>query len=149
MLRAGSLILLAFQLVYTVLDHGEYRRTFAATLPVHIASIAIGFAALVVTLSPRAMRNWRAIALAVCSSSLAMSAWVAILNGDSDVLVASILIVFFGAGALVPWNPRWQGALEASGTMALAAYSVLAPRPASSLAIAWMVLVNAGLSVAD
>ena len=67
-LRAASLAIIAFQIGYTVLDGGEYPQTFARTLPLHIASMTLGVVALIATLSPRAMRNWRAIALAIGAS---------------------------------------------------------------------------------
>ncbi len=143
MLRAGSLAIFAFQIIYTVLDRNAYPHSFAAALPVHIASIAIGLIAVVATVSPAAMRHWRPFALALCSSSLAMTAWIAVLSSDSDVLVASILMVFFGAGALIPWNPLWQAALEASGMLALAAYSLCTPTPDTSLPVAWTIVISA------
>jgi PAS domain S-box-containing protein len=67
------------------------------------------------------------------------------INGDSDVLVASILLLFFGAGALIPWNPRWQAALEAAGALALLGYSMQTADPNSHLALSWMMLLSAAL----
>ena len=107
-----------------MLDSVQYPQTFARTLPLHIASIALGLVVPVASLSPRALRNWRAIALAVCSAIMLSMAWIATINGNSDVLVASIVLFFFGAGALIPWNPRWQAALEGTGALALLGYSM-------------------------
>src|ERR1039458_7266879 len=60
-LRAASFAIIAFQIGYTLLDAGEYPQTFARTLPLHIASMTLGLVAIMATLSPRALRNWRAI----------------------------------------------------------------------------------------
>ncbi len=144
-LRAASLAIIVFQIGYAVLDGGEYPQTFARTLPLHIASMTLGVVALMATLSPRAMRNWRAIALAICSSILAITAWIAAINSDGDVLVASILLSFLGSGALIPWSPRWQAAFNVSGALALLGYSMQAAHPISRLAIAWTMLVSAAL----
>ena len=76
-LRAASLAIIAFQIGYTVLDGVEYAQTFARTLPLHIASMTLCLVAIMATRSPRAMRNWRPIALAICSSILAITAWIA------------------------------------------------------------------------
>ncbi len=144
-LRAASLAIIAFQIGYTVLDGGEYPQTFARTLPLHIASMTLGVVAFMATLSPHAMRNWRAIALAIGASILAITAWIAAINSDGDVLGATIMLSFLGSGALIPWSPRWQAAFNVSGALALLGYSMQATGPDSRLAIAWMVLVSAAL----
>ncbi len=144
-LRGGAFAIIAFQIGYVFLDLAESPQTFARTAPFHVASIVLGLIALAVTMSPRAMRIWRPVLLVVFSSILASTAWIGITNGDSDVLVASIVLFFFSAGALVPWSPRWQAALEASGALALFGYSIRCAEPASSLALDWMSLLSAAL----
>jgi PAS domain S-box-containing protein len=145
MLRASAFAIIAFQIGYVVLDGAEYPQTFARTLPLHIASTALGLVAVVATLSPRAMRNWRAIALGIGSAILAITAWIGAINGDADALVASILLSFLGSGALIPWSPRWQAAFNASGALALLGYSMQTAGRAPSIAIDWMMLVSAAL----
>jgi len=144
-LRASALAIIVFQIGYIVLDGGEYPQTLARTLPLHIASITLGLVAIMATLSPRAMRSWRAIALAICSSILAITAWIGVINSDGDVLVASILLSFLGSGALIPWSPRWQAAFNVSGALALLWYSMETADPNSRLAVAWIMLVSAAL----
>ncbi len=50
---------------------------------------------------------------------------------------------FFGAGSSIPWNPRWQAALETSGLLALLGYSTITANPGSNLAIAWTMVISA------
>ena len=145
MLRAGSLALVAFQIAYTVLDRVEYPLTFARTAPLHIASVVVGLIALTITLSSRTTRNWRAFSILVYALIIAGAARIAVLNSDSDVLVALIVLFFFGGGALLPWSPRWQAALEAIGAIALLGYSRAAAAPDSREAIAWMTLASAAV----
>ena len=104
MLRVGALAIVAFEIGYTVLDRVEYPQTLARTLPLHVAIVAFGVAALVLTLSPRAMRNWQALTLLILASIMAATASIALINSDSDVLVASLAMFFFAAGTLLPWN---------------------------------------------
>ncbi|MGB9383000.1 PAS domain S-box protein [Candidatus Binatus sp.] len=144
-LRVGALAIVAFEIGYTLLDRVEYPQTLARTLPLHVAIVAFGVAALVLTLSPRAMRNWQALTLLILASIMAATASIALINSDSDVLVASLAMSFFAAGTLLPWNARWQAALEAIGALALLAYSARTADPNPRLGIAWMVLVSAGL----
>ena len=97
-LRAGSLAIVAFQAGYTLLDRAEYPQNFAQTGALHVAGVVLGLLALAAALSPWAIRRWRPLALAVCSSSIAITASIAVIDSDSDVLVASIFLFFFGAG---------------------------------------------------
>jgi hypothetical protein len=101
-LRGGGLAILAFQIGYTVLDGGRYPHTFPRSLPLHIAGMTVTLLAIMLAMVPRAIRHWQAILLTVCSMVLALSTSIAMINGNNDVLVASIVVFFFGAGALVP-----------------------------------------------
>ena len=142
-LRAGSLAIVAFQVGYTLLDRAEFPQNFPLTGSLHIAGIVLGLLALGASLSPWAIGRWRPLALAACASSIAITAWIAVVDSDSDVLVASIFLFFFGAGSSIPWNPRWQAALETSGLLALLGYSTMTANPGSNLAIAWTMFISA------
>lgn len=144
-LRASAFGIMAFQIGYTVLDGGEYQQTFARTLPLHIAGMSLCLVALLSTLSRHVMRNWRAITLAVCTSILANTTWIAMLDGDRQPLVASIVLLLFGAGALIPWNPRWQASLEAAAMLAWLGYSIDSADSSSKLAISSMLVLGAAL----
>ena len=142
-LRAGSIAIIALQIGYMVLGRVVYPLTFARTSPFHIASITLGLIAFVTALTPRAMRNWRAITLLVCTAIFASTAYMSVIDGDCDPLVPSIVLFFFGAGALLPWGPRWQAALEVGGAIALLGYSMHAADPASSVTLDWTTVVGA------
>ena len=144
-LRASTLALVVFQIAYSVLDRIEYPLTFAQTWPLHIASIAVAVVAFIVTLSSRAMRNWRGFSIAVFALTIVGAVWIAVLDSDSDVLVGTIVLFFFGGGALLPWSPRRQVAVEAIGALALLEYSMRVVAPGSRLTIAWMTVATAAV----
>jgi PAS domain S-box-containing protein len=142
-LRAGSLAIVAFQAGYTLLDRAEFPQNFPLTGSLHIEGIVLGLLALAASLSPWVIGRWRQLVLAACASSIAITAWIAVIDGDSDVLVAAIFLFFFGAGSVIPWSPRWQAALETSGLLALLGYSTITANPGSNLAIAWTMVISA------
>ena len=144
-LRASALAVIAFQLAYTILDGADFSQTFARTLPFHIANMTLVAAGIIASLSPTAMRHWRAITLVVSASILFGAMQIAVIDRDGHVLVTSIVLLFFGAGALIPWNPRWQAALEAAGALALFGYAMQTPDPSPRLAIAWMLVLSAAV----
>jgi PAS domain S-box-containing protein len=141
--RAASLVIIAFQLGYTALDRVEYPLTFPRTAPLHLASIGLGLIVLMAAMSQRPIRNWRAMALLVCMAVIASTARIAVLDGNSDVLVASIVLFLFATGALLPWSPRFQAALGASGVIAMFGYSMHAATLNSRLALDWTWIVTA------
>ena len=142
MLRTGALAVLIFQVAYTPLDRIEYPLKFAQTRPLHITGMIVGLLALLVTVSPLRKRNWRGLTLAIYAIVTVCTAWIAVIESDSDVLVGSILMSSFAAGALVPWSPRWQAALLACGPTALLGYWMCTTDPMSSLGIAWMMVLS-------
>ena len=108
--RVPSLAIIAFQIGYTVLDGVEYPQTFARTGPLHIASMSFGAGC--------ARRD--AVAASRCGTGaqsrcisfrrlLASTASIAVVDRDSDVLVASIVLFFFGAGDLASVEPALPG----------------------------------------
>ena len=144
-LRASTAALVAFQVAYSVLDRIEYPSTFAQTYPFHLACIAVAAIAFIVTLSPDAMRYWRGFSIAVFGLTITGAVWIAVLDADSDVLIAMIVLFFFGGGALLPWSPRRQVAVEAIGALALLEYSMRVVAPGSRLTIAWMTVATAAV----
>jgi PAS domain S-box-containing protein len=141
--RAASLVIIAFQLGYTALGRIEYPLTFPRTGLLHAASISLGLIALVTAMSPRAMRNWRPFALFICVAIIASTARIAVIDGDCDVLVGSIVLFLFAAGTLLPWGPRFQAALGAGAAIAMLSYSMHGGDSNSSRATDWTTVISA------
>ncbi len=142
-LRVGAVAIIILQIGYTVLGRSEYPLTFAKTGPFHIINITIGLIAFATALSPRAMRNWRAISLVFLTAIFASTAFMTVIDGDCDPLVASIVLFSFGAGAMLPWGARWQAVLEAGGVIAMAGYSMHTADSTLSIADDWTTVVGA------
>ncbi|HSZ21519.1 MAG TPA: PAS domain S-box protein, partial [Candidatus Sulfotelmatobacter sp.] len=142
-LRTGAFAIIALQIGYTVLGRLVYPHNFASTSPFHLANVTLGLIALATALSPRAMRNWRAISLLVFTAIIASTAFMTVIDGDCDPLVASIVLFSFGAGAMLPWSPRWQAALEVGGAIAMIGYSMHTADTTLSVANDWTTVVGA------
>jgi PAS domain S-box-containing protein len=142
-LRTGALAVIALQIGYMVLDRIVSPDNFARTSPFHIASITLGLIAFVTALSPHAMRNWRANSLLIYTAIIASTAFIAVIDGECDPLVASIVLFSFGAGALLPWGPRWQAALEVGEAIAMLGYSMHTADTTLSVADDWTTVVGA------
>jgi PAS domain S-box-containing protein len=142
-LRAGAVAIIILQIGYTVLGRIEYPLTFAKTGPFHIVSITLGLIAFATALSPGAMRNWRAISLLFLTAIFASTAFMTVIDGDCDPLVASIVLFSFGAGAMLPWGARWQAVLEVGGMIAMMGYSMHTADTTLSVANDWTTVMGA------
>ena len=142
-LRTGAIVIIALQIGYMVLGRIVYPHNFARTSPFHVAGVTLGLIALVTALSRCAMRNWRVISLLVYTAIIASTAFVTVIDGDCDPLVASIVLFSFGTGAMLPWGPRWQAALEVGGAIAMIGYSMHTADSTLSVANDWTTVVGA------
>ena len=144
-LRAGALAYLLFQIAYTVLGATSFAATFDQTLPLHILSMALGVAAMLVTLWSGMIRYWRRVMFGFCTAMMLVAALIGAINHTHELLVVTVLLFFVGAGVLVPWSVRWQFALTAAGLAILAAASLHTTDSAPKVAITWMLMLTVAL----
>jgi PAS domain S-box-containing protein len=116
LVRAGALIIFVFQLVYTVLDlHYAPVSLTQSVIALHLLNVAAGVAGLFVTYipSPRVARQWAAIALAMCASTVAGMVCLSLLTGAVIPMYISLSLFVVGSGALLPWGPTYQAVFSA------------------------------------
>jgi PAS domain S-box-containing protein len=101
--------------------------------------------AITLTLSRRAIRHWRPLALLLCSVGIGFSALQAAVNHDSEPLFVAAILFILGAGALLPWNLSWQTALNAIAVAAMAATELWLPAPDPARWFHWLGLIAAAL----
>lgn len=144
---AGSLILLAVQLLYI---HGDIalpatvRESFVLR---HVANIAVMAICVIAMLRPRLMRHWRETALGGCAFIALNGAYSGILIHAPLTQLFAVIVIAIGSAALLPWNGWWQGALNAvcAGTFTITALAAPGGDVASHF---WAVLIGA-LAVAQ
>jgi PAS domain S-box-containing protein len=145
MVRTGTFAALLFQIAYMVLGATAYPATFAQALPFHVFSILLVALAMLMTLSVRIIRHWRAMMLGFASIIIVVTAWIGAIDRSDDLLVITISLFFLGSGVLAPWSPRWQLALTALGLLILADASLHSADTASQMAITWLSVLSAAL----
>ena len=107
--RAGTAIVLAFQVVYLAADWLWSGVPHEAILPWHLFNIVISLMFLGITYSPGYQRHMEQMILVSCTLLFWSSAALAIIALNSDLLTFTLTITMVGAAAMVPWNWRWQG----------------------------------------
>jgi PAS domain S-box-containing protein len=142
MLRVGSVIIAVCQSAYLFyeLRSADY---LPATLGLHLFNIGVAVLALGISFNVRVMRHWRGIALTMCGAVLGGTAAINILRHEDLPLFIAAMLFSTGAGCLVPWNVRWQTALNALALTAFAFNEALISAHDPYLYFRWLGMLSA------
>ncbi|MGA2411343.1 MAG: response regulator, partial [Candidatus Binataceae bacterium] len=78
-----------------------------------------------------------------CTMIFAATTALAVITSGRAPLTMTVIVTLVAAGALVPWNWRWQAALTLAGTGAQAALTLMWPQTDRQLGYDWFALVGA------
>ena len=140
--RAGTLFVALFNVLVMVssLSGNLTRQGY----PAHIFSIVTAAFGFVFTFTAMFRRNWRPLAFVLVCNWVIASVWIAAGDHNFDLLCYEIVLLMTGAGALVPWEMAWQGALFGGSVISYALVAGL-PRAADTHgSTRWVVLLIAG-----
>ncbi len=141
--RAGTTIVLAFQMVYFVADWRWSGAPHAAILPWHVFNIVISLIFLGITYLRSYQRRMAEVILVSCGLLFWSTAALAIIALNSDLLTFTLTITMVGAAAMVPWNWRWQAGLAIASVAALAAFTLMGGWSNPHLENDWIALIAA------
>jgi len=139
---AGALIFLIVQFFYIRGDLGLAPNLVHSFVVRHLANVAAMALCAAAMLHPRLLRYWRQVALAGCSFIAINGAYSGLLVHSPLNQLFAVIVIAVGSAALLPWNGRWQGAMNAvcAGTYAITALAA----PSSALdSHFWPVLIGA------
>jgi len=121
MTRVGALMIVAFQFAYLEWDLSIWRILPASLMFWHIANILVGFVALGLTLLNREWpaKHLRALTFWTSAAIIAGMTRISMLTGLSEPLFVASILFIVGTGATIPWEPRWQAALNVVPLVAL------------------------------
>ena len=142
-LRAATVIVLAFQFLYLAVDWKWTNASSAAYLPPHLISILSTAIFLRLTYLPVFRRRMELFIVAGCAVLFAATAATSVVTANSAPLTMTVIITLVGAAALVPWNWRWQAALAGAGVVAMAAMTAIRPGLDAHLGNDWLAIAAA------
>jgi hypothetical protein len=109
-MRPGLLLIALFELTSivagSVMSHNN-----RGYLPFEIFNSVAAFACLMFMWTSRFEHQWRAVAFSFCVAILAAASYLSSITHRTEPLLMAVMLLLFGAGALVPWNAKWQTAL--------------------------------------
>jgi signal transduction histidine kinase/CheY-like chemotaxis protein len=111
-LRVGFILIVLFQTAYLLLDAHLAGRVILAAVLLHLAIIAAGGIAYLLTFAQVGRQHWRGLTLCVATVVLLLTSGLSVMSGRNEPFYLSLLLMVIGVAALLPWEPRWQSALN-------------------------------------
>lgn len=109
-MRPGLLLIALFELA-SIVASAVITHTDHHYLPFEVFNGVAAFACLLFMWTSRFEHQWRAVAFSFCVAILAAASYLSSITHRTEPLLMAVMLLLFGAGALVPWNARWQTAL--------------------------------------
>jgi len=109
-MRPGLLLIALFELT-SIVTASLMSHNNRGYLPFEIFNSVAAFACLLFMWTSRFEHQWRAVAFSFCVAILAAASYLSSITHRTEPLMMAVMLLLFGAGALVPWNAKWQTAL--------------------------------------
>ena len=109
-MRPGLLLIALFEIA-SVSASALLFHTDGRHLPFEIFNVVAAFACLLFLWTSRFEHQWRAVAFCFCIAILVAANYLSFITHRTEPLLMAVMLLLFGAGALVPWNAKWQTAL--------------------------------------
>ena len=108
-MRPGLLLIALFEIA-SIAASSLLVHTQGRYLPFEIFNAVAAFACLLFLWNSR-FEHWRAAAFCFCVAILVAANYLSFITHRTEPLLMAVMLLLFGAGALVPWNAKWQTAL--------------------------------------
>lgn len=109
-MRPGLLLIALFELA-SISASALWFHPNGRHLPFEIFNAVAAFACLLFLWTSRFEHQWRAVAFSFCVAILVAASYLSFITHRTEPLLMAVMLLLFGAGALVPWNAKWQTAL--------------------------------------
>ncbi len=125
MLRVAAALVALSQVALAVPVLLAHTKTAALATLLYSFNLCIGLLFVRLTFHRWMLTRWRKVTLLGCVCLLASVAALALLNENAEFYFISSFLVVLGAGALLPWETRWQDSLSAATMLGLGAVALL------------------------
>jgi len=109
-MRPGLLLIALFELA-SIAGSSLIFHTDRRYLPFEAFNVVAAFTCLLFMWTSRFEHQWCAVAFSFCVAILAAASYLSSMTHRTEPLLMAVMLLLFGAGALVPWNAKWQTAL--------------------------------------
>jgi len=110
-MRPGLLMIALFEMASIASSAYLSPEIASLHLPFEIFNALAAFACVAFMWSSRFRVQWREAAMAFAFVILMAASLLSMAIGHTDPLMMAIILLLLGAGALIPWNARWQWSL--------------------------------------
>ncbi|HVN27800.1 MAG TPA: response regulator [Candidatus Binataceae bacterium] len=110
-MRPGLLMIALFEMASIASGAWLTPEIAARHLPFEILNAVAAFACVAFMWSARFRSQWREAGMAFAFVILMAASFLSMATQHSEPLMMAIVLMLLGAGALIPWNSRWQWSL--------------------------------------
>ena len=107
-MRPGLLLIALFELASIASGALLSPEMAARHLPFEIFNAIAAFGCVAFMWSPRFKSQWREAAVAFAFVILMAASLLSMATGHTEPLMMAIILLLMGAGALIPWDAKWQ-----------------------------------------
>ena len=125
MLRVAAALVALAQVALVIPALLAHTRTALLATVFYGFNMCIGLLFVRLTFQRWMLKVWRQVTLIGCICLLASVASLALLNGNAEFYFISGFMVVLGAGALLPWETKWQDSLSVATILGLGAVALL------------------------
>jgi PAS domain S-box-containing protein len=118
LLRAGSLLVIIYQLIFLNLD-ARVSAPIAHVLELDLAGVALGAIGFGLTYGGWFAGRWRPMVLLIGAGEIFTATAAAALLGDPIRMFVTVILYSLGAASLVPWHWYWQQSFNLAGLVSL------------------------------
>jgi signal transduction histidine kinase len=128
---AGSLLTLAYELAFLLLDRRFLSLAAPRILLLHLLNVGLFLAAALMAMrtGPWIRAHWRAVAFAFSSAMIVASAWIAVQTGEDEPLALAIILFLAGTGPFLRWGEEIQALLTLVAVASFATAGWFLPGP--------------------
>ncbi len=112
-MRAGALLIIAFQIVYLEVDLRLPHPASPYFGPLHLFSLLTGVAGFALCWNRWVMRHWQAAGFAVCGILVISTTWISLITLQTEPLFVSDILFCVAVGSLLSPGWSWQLAFAA------------------------------------
>src|SRR5579872_2366778 len=133
MLRVAAALVAVSQVALAVPAMISHPETALPAAFFYCFNISVGLLFVGLTFQQWMLGIWRRVTMLGASSLLASVACLSLINGEAEFYFITGFMLVLGAGALLPWETRWQDSLSVAATLGLVVLGYLGKHDALTI----------------
>jgi two-component system, sensor histidine kinase and response regulator len=147
MLRLAAISIIVFEFANALIARFGPNAAFSSEKLLYLLPILVGIASYSMTMLPSLHRNWRACVIVLSILLIVDASLISRRTGQSEQILVTSMLVMFGTGTMMPWEPNWQLSVTVISLTGMLGATVGVAQLDPDIAVHWLcVLTSAFVS---